>query len=126
MRIRQKLLFFLSIPMLALGLTSLGRAANSFRMDYHWTPGYHPLDERQGRFEVYVRGRLLDQALRDAQLAVRSGDHWESLNQSDVTVRLNQIDRVTRGPLLIGVGCLSAALAWICAVFTLGRANTQQ
>jgi len=94
-------------------------------MDYHWTPGYRPLDERQGRFEVYVRGRLLDQALRDAQLAVRSGEHWESLNKSDVTVRFNQIERVTRGPLLIGVGCLSAALAWICAVLTLGRAKTQ-
>ena len=125
MRSPQKLSLFLLIPLLVLGLTSLGRAANSFRMDYHWTPGYRPLDERQGRFEVYVRGRLLDQALGDAQLAVRSGERWEPLNKSDVTVRFNQIDRVTRGPLLIGVGCLSAALAWICAVFTLGRPRTQ-
>ena len=114
------------IPLLFIGATSLGRAAYSFRQDYHWTPGFRPLDEHQGKFEVYVRGEPLDHALLDGRIAAGSADNWKPLSKSDVTVRYNQIDRVTRGPLLIGVGCLSAALTWILLVVALTKERTAQ
>jgi hypothetical protein len=122
--LRMRMLLFV-IPLIFIGATSLGRAAYSFRQDYHWTPGHRPLEERQGKFEVYVREELLDHTLQDARLAVRNGDNWTPLRASDVTVRYNQIDRVTRRPLLIGVGCLSAACTWIFAVFLLTRTETR-
>lgn len=118
--LRMGMLLF-AIPLVFIGVTSLGRATYSFRQDYHWTPGYRPLEDRQGKFEVYVRGELLDHALQDGRLAARSGENWAALSHSDVTVRYNQIDRVTRGSLLIGVGCLSAAFSWIFAVLLLTR-----
>jgi hypothetical protein len=118
--LRMRMLLFV-IPLIFIGVTSLGRAAYSFRQDYHWTPGLRSLDERQGKFEVYVRRESLDHALQDGRLAVRNGETWVPLNKSDVTVRYNQIDRVTRSPLLIGVGCLSAALTWIFAILLLTK-----
>ncbi len=119
-------LLIFAIPVFFLGIASLGRAAVSFSKDYHWTPGYRPLDERQGRFEVYVRGELLDRGLTDGRLAIQDRGSWTPLSKSDVTVRYNQIDRVTRSPLLIGVGCLSAGLTWIFAVWVVGKTRTSQ
>jgi hypothetical protein len=121
--LRMRMLLFVT-PLIFVGVSSLGRAAYSFQQDYHWTPGLRSLDERQGKFEVYVRRELLDHALQDGRLAVRNGESWAPLNKSDVTVRYNQIDRVTRSPLLIGVGCLSAALTWIFAVLLLTKEKT--
>jgi hypothetical protein len=121
--LRMRMLLFV-IPLIFIGITSLGRAAYSFQQDYHWTPGLRSLDEHHGKFEVYVRGETLDHALQDGRLAVRNGNNWAALSKSDVTIRYNQIDRVTRSPLLIGVGCLSAALTWIYAVLLLTRKKT--
>jgi hypothetical protein len=123
--VRMRLLLY-GIPLVFIGVTSLGRAAYSFRQDYHWTPGYRPLEEHQGKFEVYVRGELLDHTLQDGRLAARNGETWAALSSSDVTVRYNQIDRITRGPLLVGVGCLSAAFCWILAVLVLSKGNEMQ
>ena len=114
-------LLLYAIPLFFIGVTSLGRVAYSFHKDYHWTPGRRPLQERQGRFEIYVRGKLLDQALEDGQLTIREGTDCVPLKESDVTIRYNQIDRITRGPLLTGVGCLSAAVAWTLLGFVLWK-----
>jgi len=114
------------MPLFFLGIASLGRVAVSFSKDYHWTPGLRPLDESQGRFEIYVRGEPLDHALRDRRLAIQDSGSWKPLSEPDVTLRYNQIDRVTRSPLLIGVGCLSAGFAWIFAVWAAGRARTAE
>jgi hypothetical protein len=120
---RMHMLLFV-IPLIFIGLTSLGRAAYSFQQDYHWTPGLRSLDEHKGKFEVYVRGESLDHALQDGRLAVRNGESWAPLSKPDVTIGYNQIDRVTRSPLLIGVGCLSAALTWILVVLSLTKGKT--
>lgn len=122
-QLRMSMLLFV-IPLIFIGVTSLGRAAYSFRQDYHWTPGLRSLDEHQGKFEVYVRGESLDHALQDGRLGVRNGESWAPLSKAEVTIRYNQIDRVTRGPLLIGVGCLSAALTWILVVLSLTKRTT--
>ncbi len=71
---RLRMLLFV-IPLIFVGGSSLGRAAYSFQQDYHWTPGLRSLDERQGKFEVYVRGESLDHVLQDGRLAVRNGEN---------------------------------------------------
>ena len=81
--------------------------------DYYWTPTtrQESLEQRYGRFELYVRGKLLERRLQDGELALRNGDSWLPLQEADVSLRLNHINEVTRPSLLYGVGFASAGLA---------------
>jgi hypothetical protein len=100
------------------GLVQLGRALQDFHKNYFWTPTVRqePLDVGKNNFEIYVRGQLLNRRLKAGELALKNDTSWSPLAESDVTVRLNHIHEVTRLPLLLGVGFLSAALAWLVAL----------
>ena len=107
----------LAIVFVSLGIVQLGRAVQDFHRNYFWTPTIRqePLEKGKDTFEIYVRGKLLNTRLQAGEIALKDGDSWLPLQQGDVSVRLNHIQEVTRVPLLLGVGFLSAALAWLVA-----------
>lgn len=118
------LLLFLALwaaGLLVFGSVNFAKAMLAFHHDYYWTPTTHhePLSQGKGRFEVYVRGKLLDRRLQDGELGLRAGESWLPLQEADVTVRLNHINEVTRTWLLSGVGFVSAGLAWLIAIFVI-------
>jgi hypothetical protein len=108
----------LAMVFLSFGIVQLGRALQDFHRNYFWTPTtrQEPMEEGKETFEVYVRGKLLNSRLKAGELALKNGESWSPLQSDDVTVRLNHIQEVTRVPLLLGVGFLSAALAWLIAL----------
>jgi len=108
----------LAMVFLSFGTVQLGRALQDFHRNYFWTPTTHqePVEKGKDTFEVYVRGKLLDNRLQAGELAFKNGESWSPLQEGDVTVRLNHIQEVTRVPLLLGVGFISAALAWLVAL----------
>jgi len=121
---QRAVLLFLTLwagAFLVFGSVNFVRAMLAFRNDYYWTPTtrHEPLDQGKGRFEVYVRGKLLDRRLQDGELGLRAGESWSPLQQADVTVRLDHIGEVTHRWLLSGVGFASAGLAWLIAIFVM-------
>jgi len=108
----------LAMVLVSFGIVQLGRALEGFHRNYFWTPTVRqePLEKGKDTFEVYVRGKLLNTRLQAGELALKNGDSWSPLSESDVTVRLNHLQEVTRFPLVLGVGLLSAALAWLVAL----------
>jgi hypothetical protein len=108
----------LAMVFLSFGIVQLGRALQDFHRNYFWTPTtrQEPVEKGKETFEVYVRGKLLNSRLQAGELALKDGESWSPLQEGDVTVRLNHIQEVTRVPLLLGVGFLSAALAWLVAL----------
>jgi hypothetical protein len=124
----QRLLMFWTVwatIFTAFGVVGLGRAMLAYHNDYYWTPmtRQESWEQHKGRFELYVRGRLLDRRLQDGELALRIGDSWSPLQETDVSLRLNHIDEVTRMPLLYGIGFASAGLAWLSALCGIRRAK---
>jgi hypothetical protein len=117
----------LGLVFLAIGISQLWVARDEFRKDYYWTAAtrHEPLANGANKFEVYVRDQLLNRAAESGVLGTRSGDAWTPLQPTDISIRLNHIDEVTRTPLLIGVGFSSAGLAWILALLIPTR-RTQQ
>ena len=117
-----------AVALLVFGSVNFTRAMLAFHNDYYWTPTtqHEPLSDSNGRFEVYVRGKLLDRRVQDGELGLRAGESWLPLHQGDLTVRLNHIDQVTRGWLLSGVGFASAGLAWLIAVFVVRTAQKRE
>jgi len=125
---QRMLLLFLTIWAIALlgfGTVNLVRARQALHNDYYWTPAsrHESLDQRQGRFEVYVRGKLLERRLQDGELGLRFGGSWSPLQEADVTVRLNHVAEVARTWLLYGVGFASAGLAFLIAVLVIRAAK---
>src|SRR5438094_8136202 len=61
-----------------------------------WTPRNSPvsLEESRDRVEIYVRGMLLQDALRSGRLQLLKDSGASSLNSSDIGIRLNNRDRV--------------------------------
>ncbi len=108
----------LAVIFLAFGIVQLGRALQDFHRNYFWTPTVRqePLEKGKDTFEVYILGKLLNSRLQAGQLALKNGESWSPLSESDITVRLNHLQEVTRFPLLLGVSLLSAALAWLVAL----------
>jgi len=114
-----RLTFIISaMVFVSFGIVQLGRALQDFHRNYFWTPTIRqePLEKGSDTFEIYVRGQLLNRRLEAGELALKNGDSWSPIQERDVTVRLNHIHEVTRLPLLLGVGFLSAALAWLVAL----------
>ena len=103
---------------LSFGIVQLGRALQDFHRNYFWTPTTRQEAVEKGKdtFEVYIHGKLLNSRLQAGELALKNGESWSPLQEGDVTIRLNHIQEVTRVPLLMGVGFLSAALAWLVAL----------
>jgi len=108
----------LAMVFLSFGIVQLGRALQDFHRNYFWTSTtrQEPVGKGKDTFEVYVRGKLLNSRLQAGELALKDGESWSPLQEGDVTIRLNHIQEVTRVPLLLGVGLLSAALAWLIAL----------
>ena len=71
--------------------------------------------------EIYVREKSLQQALRDNDLAIKQGDQYFPLQETDVSVRINHIQEVTRSPLIFGVGFAAAGIAWLIALAGMRR-----
>lgn len=107
-----------AVVFISFGTVQLGRALQDFHRNYFWTPTirHETLEQGKGAFEVYVLGKLLNTRLQAGELALKNGDSWSPLQESDVTIRLNHIHEVTRVPLLLGVSFLSIALAWLVAL----------
>src|SRR5712691_8112602 len=105
----------LAMVFASFGIVQLGRALQDFHRNYFWTPTtrQESLEKGKDNFEIYVRGQLLNRRLQAGELALKNGESWSPLQERDLTVRLNHIHEVTRVPLLLGVGFLSAALAWL-------------
>jgi len=108
----------LAMVFASFGVVQFGRALEDFRRDYFWTPTKHQesLEKGKDSFEIYVRGESLNRRLQAGELALKNGESWSPLQEREVTIRLNHIHEVTRFPLLLGVGLLSAALAWVVAL----------
>jgi hypothetical protein len=81
------------------------------------------LEQRNGRFELYIRDKLLELRLKDGELAMRNGDSWVPLQETDVSLRLNHINEVRRPSLLYGVGFASAGLTWLSALLGIRTAK---
>jgi len=66
------------------------------RNDIWWTPMNAPvsLDESRDRVEIYVRGMLLQNALRSGRLQLVGDSEPASLTTSDIGIRLNNRERV--------------------------------
>ena len=75
---------------------NFARAMLAFHNDYYWTPTtrHEPLDQGKGRFEVYVRGKLLDRRLKDGELGLRAGESWLPLEE--LAFRSVRVIRVMR------------------------------
>jgi len=108
----------LAMVFASFGIVQLGRALQDFHRNYFWTPTtrQESLEKGKDSFEIYVRGQLLNRRLQAGELALKMGESWSPLQESDVTVRLNHIHEVTRKPLILGVGLLSATIAWLVAL----------
>ena len=124
----QRLLVFWTVwatLFIAFGIVGLGRAMLAYHHDYYWTPTtrQESFAQHSGRFELYIRDKLLERRLKDGELAIRNGDSWVPVQEADVRLRLNHIDEVTRPSLLYGVGFASAGLAWLSALLGIRRAN---
>src|SRR6266849_7423426 len=114
-----RLTFLISaIVFLSFGIVQLGKALQDFHRNYFWTPTVRqePLEKGKDTFEFYIHGKLLNSRIQARELALKNSESWSVLTEGDVTVRLNHIQEVTRVPLLVGVGFLSAALAWLVAL----------
>ena len=111
----RRMALLLALTPIVIGAVHLMRARNSFQRDYHWTPvtARLPYDAGAKHFQVYVRDHRLDEALQAGRLGLKSDEAWAQLAAGDVSIRLNHIDRVTREPLLVGIGLIAAALGWI-------------
>lgn len=111
-------IIILAMVFLLFGTVQLGRALQDFHRNYFWTPTtrQEPVEKGKDTFEIYVHGKLLNSRLQAGELALKNGASWSPLQEGDVTVRLNHIQEVTRVPLLLGVGFMSAALAWLIAL----------
>lgn len=111
-------IIILAMVFLLFGTVQLGRALQDFHRNYFWTPTtrQEPVEKGKDTFEIYVHGKLLNSRLQAGELALKNGESWSPLQEGDVTVRLNHIQEVTRVPLLLGVGFMSAALAWLIAL----------
>ena len=111
-------IIILAMVFLLFGTVQLGRALQDFHRNYFWTPTtrQEPVEKGKDTFEIYVHGKLLNSRLQAGELALKNGASWSPLQEGDVTVRLNHIQEVTRVPLLLGVGFVSAALAWLIAL----------
>jgi hypothetical protein len=97
----QRLLLFWTVwatVFIGFGVVGLGRAMLAYQHDYYWTPTtrQESLGQHSGRFELYVRGKLLERRLQDGELALRNGDSWLPFQEDDVSLRLNHIDEITR------------------------------
>ncbi|MCI0347996.1 MAG: hypothetical protein L0Z53_01095, partial [Acidobacteriales bacterium] len=103
------------------------RARSSFQQDFHWTPMTQrlPLEAGERNFEVYIADHQLKTMLQAGRLGMKSEEGWKPIAASDVTVRINHIDRVTRAPLLAGVAAIAAALGWIAGLLFGGRLARQ-
>src|SRR6266700_8289091 len=91
----------LAMVFASFGIVQLGRALQDFHRNYFWTPTtrQESLEKGKDSFEIYVRGQLLNRRLQAGELALKMGESWSPLQESDVTVRLNHIHEVTRTPL---------------------------
>lgn len=124
----QKMSVSLALLLIAMGAAQLLRARNSFERDYHWTPitARLPYDTGAKYFEVYLRDHRLQTALQAGKLGLQTEAGWSALTPSEVTIRINHIDRVTRKPLLLGTGFIAAALGWIAGLLFAGHLARQE
>src|SRR5213592_333369 len=108
----------LAMVFASFGIVQLGRALQYFHRNYFWTPTtrQESLEKGKDSFEIYVRGQLLNLRLQAWELALKMGESWSPLPETDVTVRLNHLQELTRTPLLLAVGLLSATIAWLVAI----------
>ncbi len=128
---QRSLLLFMTLwagALLVFGSINFAKALLAFHNDYYWTPAtqHEPLERGKGRFQVYVRGKLLDRRLQDGELGLRAGESWSPLQEADVTVRLNHINEITRTWLLQGVGFASAGLALLIGAFVIRTSQKKE
>jgi hypothetical protein len=116
----------IGLVFLAIGISQLWVARDSFRKDFYWTSAtkHEPLANGANKFELYIRDRLLNQVAAAGDLGLRNGDAWTAVSPAEISIRLNHIDEVTRSSLLLGVGFSSAGLAWLLALLVPVKVRT--
>ncbi len=77
----------LAMVFASFGIVQLGRALQDFHRNYFWTPTtrQESLEKGKDSFEIYVRGQLLNRRLQAGELALKMGESWSPLQESDVT-----------------------------------------
>src|SRR5438445_12173367 len=77
----------LAMVFASFGIVQLGRALQDFHRNYSWTPTtrQESLEKGKDSFEIYVRGQLLNRRLQAGELALKMGESWSPLQESDVT-----------------------------------------
>ena len=94
------------------------------RSDIWWTPKplAVPLAEAADRVEIYVRGQLLQEQVKEHRLQIVASQGAVTLDAADVTIRFNNRDRVRAGqiPGLLGAAFVTAVAAVFIVLSALG------
>ncbi len=97
----------------------------SKRSDIWWTPPAlaGSLTESQDRVQVYVRGKPLDALLNEGKLRITAETGSHTLGASEISLRLNNWDRVrvTRLPILLFYAAACGAGALLVLIIATGR-----
>ncbi len=97
----------------------------SKRSDIWWTPPAlaGSLTESQDRVQVYVRGKPLDALLNEGKLRITEETGSHTLGASEISLRLNNWDRVrvTRLPILLFYAAACGAGALLVLIIATGR-----
>jgi len=97
----------------------------SKRSDIWWTPPAMAasLTESQDRVQVYVPGKPLDALLNEGKLRITAETGSHTLGASEISLRLNNWDRVrvTRLPILLFYAAACGAGALLVLIIATGR-----
>ena len=109
-----KLAFFVpAVVCMAVAVSLLVPMSRRLGADMYWTPNENAptLDEVQDRVEVYLDGELIQRRAESGELQLQDRD----VASADLTVRLNNVDRVERAQQLIAAATGGAGLALLVA-----------
>ena len=120
-----KLAFFVpAVVCLAVAVSLLVPMSRRLGADMYWTPSENAprLDDVQDRVEIYLDGELIQRRAESGELRLQEQD----VGSADLTVRLNNVDRVERAQQLIAAATGGAGLALLIAGMLLPRASTRR
>ena len=120
-----KLAFFVpAVVCLAVAVSLLVPMSRRLGADMYWTPSENAprLDDVRDRVEIYLDGELIQRRAESGELRLQEQD----VGSADLTVRLNNVDRVERAQQLIAAATGGAGLALLIAGMLLPRASTRR
>jgi hypothetical protein len=126
MRTPRKTFLILCAVSLSLSLGPVLRLVSAYRNDTYWTHAAMrlPLSEGARHVEIYVRGVLLQKALRQRKLLWNPGTGPEPVSDSDVSIRLNRIYEFTRWDMVLA-SCFGTSGLLFLGLFLFSKRKEQ-